>query len=420
MTTKKPTAWSTPKTLKAQVQRLWQRGVLLSAVTDEEAHFPLRLTLKSPSSRELSEQFNAAQAWIDALQQAAKYYRIDWRQIKHRVLGENAIPVAIWVTCLEDALAWIGKQQSAQQFRQMLTQTQARQPELLAWLQRYPLRGLDLYKDWEKLLAVVAWRLAHPHPRIYLRQIDIVGIHSKWIESHRGVLAELFDIVLPAENINDHYRGVGGFCLRYGFMDKPTHIRFRLLDANIKLLPLSEGSLSPPNQDITLTQQDFSALKLDIDSVFITENEINFLTFPAVTKAIVIFGAGYGCDALGKVAWLEKKHLYYWGDIDTHGFAILSQLRGYFPHTTAFLMDEATLLAHKNQWGHESKPSSAILENLSEGENVLYQRLQNNHYGKNLRLEQERIGFEFLQDFIAHQEGFTKLAERVDSKAYAR
>lgn len=404
MTAKKQTAWSTPKTLKAQVQRLWQRGVLLCAINDEDAHFPLRLTLKPPSSRELSEQFDAAQTWVNTLQQAAKYYRIDWKNVKHRVLGENTIPVAVWVESLDDALAWIGEQQSAQQFRQILVQTQAQQPELLAWLQRYPLRGLGLYADWENLLAVVAWRLERPHPRIYLRQIDIVGIHSKWIERHRGVLAELFDIVLPAENINDHYRGVGGFCQRYGFLDKPTRIRFRLLDDNIKLLPLSDPPLSTPNQDITLTQHDFSALKLDIERVFITENEINFLTFPPVAKAIVIFGAGYGFDALSKVAWLRKKRLYYWGDIDTHGFAILSQLRGYFPHTTAFLMDETTLLAHKNQWGSEDKPSSAKPEHLNKAETKLYQHLQNNHYGENLRLEQERIGFEFLQDFLRHWE----------------
>ena len=34
-----------------------------------------------------------------------------------------------------------------------------------------------------------------------------------------------------------------------------------------------------------------------IRRVFITENEINFLAFPRMKEAIVIFGAGYGWDA---------------------------------------------------------------------------------------------------------------------------
>ena len=30
-------------------------------------------------------------------------------------------------------------------------------------------------------------------------------------------------------------------------------------------------------------------------------------------------------------AWLLEKEIYYWGDIDTHGFAIFNQLRGFLP-----------------------------------------------------------------------------------------
>jgi hypothetical protein len=65
--------------------------------------------------------------------------------------------------------------------------------------------------------------------------------------------------------------------------------------------------------------------------VFITENETNFLAFPEVADAIVVFGAGYGWEALARASWLHRCQLHYWGDIDTHGFAILDQLRGYFP-----------------------------------------------------------------------------------------
>lgn len=55
-----------------------------------------------------------------------------------------------------------------------------------------------------------------------------------------------------------------------------------------------------------------------------------------------------------------------WGDIDTHGFAILDRLRRHFPQVRSMLMDRATLLAHEGQWvteqaqhvAHPGKPAA--------------------------------------------------------------
>jgi len=115
--------------------------------------------------------------------------------------------------------------------------TRERQPELIAWLAKRPLRALELAADWPRLLAIVAWLLKHPLPMIYLRQIDLPGVHTKFIEGHRGVLAELLDLVLPEKAVDAAHKGIGGFCRRYGFLDKPLRVRFRLLDPNIRMLP---------------------------------------------------------------------------------------------------------------------------------------------------------------------------------------
>ena len=60
---------------------------------------------------------------------------------------------------------------------------------------------------------------------------------------------------------------------------------------------------------------------------------------------MVIFGAGYGFEMLNHARWLASRRIHYWGDIDTHGFAILDQLRRRFEHVESFLMDRETLLA---------------------------------------------------------------------------
>jgi hypothetical protein len=148
--------------------------------------------------------------------------------------------------------------------------------------------------------------------------------------------------------------------------------------------------------DITLDDDSFSRVELTVRRVFITENEINFLTFPQVPDAVVIFGAGYGWDALARSQWLKDCSIHYWGDIDTHGFGILDQLRGHFDHVTSFLMDRATLDAHAAVWGSEGKPLTGDLFRLTPEERALYDDLRDNRIRAGLRLEQEHIGFHWL------------------------
>lgn len=386
--------WSTPADLKAQVQKLWDRGLLLASLSGAESIFPRRLTLKAPASRDLSERFSEVCDWIAELSEASGPYRIVWRRVNHQVLGANEIPSEIWIDTLEDALGMIAKGRAAGQFSTLVELTRRRRPELVPWLTKRPLRALELAGDWPQLLAFADWLLDHPRPGMYLRQIDLPGVHTKLIEGHRGVLAELLDRVLPEEAVDAAHTGTSGFCRRYGFLDKPLRVRFRILDPNIRLLP------GETDQDITLTQAAFSSLALSVSKVFITENEINFLAFPNVPDGVVIFGAGYGFDNLAAASWLNEKEIYYWGDIDTHGFCILNQLRGFFPRTASFLMDRQTLLDHRPLWGVEAQPERGALARLNKAESSLYDELRLNCMGDRVRLEQERVGFDFLREVL--------------------
>ena len=382
--------WTTPTDLQAQVHKLWDRGLLLASVAGGESVFPRRLALKGPDSRALGERFSEVRDWIAGLVANEGLYRIEWRSVNHRVLGANRIPSAIWIDTLEQALGLIGKHRAAERFAGMVERTRETRAELIPWLAKRPLRALALAEEWPQLLAIVDWLSKHPRPEVYLRQVDLPGVHTKLIEGHRTVLAELFDLVLPEEAIDATHTGAFGFCRRYGFLDKPARVRFRMLDPTVRLLPMAS------DQDITLTQAAFSSLAPPVTTVFITENEINFLAFPNVRDSMVIFGAGYGFANLIAAHWLQEKNILYWGDIDTHGFAILNQLRGFFPHTVSFLMDRETLLAHRQFWGSEPQPQTGDLLRLTTEEQALYDQLRQHTWGVSVRLEQEKIGFQFL------------------------
>ena len=343
--------WTTSTDLRTQVQRLWDRGELLRASVSGAIEWPRRLSLKTPMASDLTERFEAVREWARAVADTP-HVRIEWREWTHRVQGRQRLPTAVWVDSSPDALAFIGQARAAQHYLALWQQTAVAQPTLLPWLIKRPLQVLELADDWERLLTVVAWLQAHPRPGVYLRQVDAPGVDSKFIEAHRGILTEWLDLALPPEAIDATASGVAQFARRYGFLDKPLRLRFRLLDPVLPSLPGCNGL-----PDITLDAASFSRLALPVRRVFITENETNFLAFPPAAKAIVVFGAGYGWDALAPATWLQDCNVYYWGDVDTHGFAILDQLRQYLPHAASFLMNRETLLAHRPHWGKEPAPT---------------------------------------------------------------
>lgn len=392
--------WTTAADLRAQVQRLWERGDLLRSTVAATAMEPLRLRLKSPGAADLSDRFEAVRDWVRAVASIPQV-RVEWRESNHRVQGMQRLPAAVWLDTLHAALAFIGKAPEAQRFAALWQQTAAAQPALLAWLSQRPNQALDLADRWDRLLAVVAWLQAHPRPGVYLRQLDVPGVDSKFIEAHRGVLTGLLDLALPPEAVAAEAGGVAQFTRRFGFLDKPVRIRFRLLDPAWQSALPGCHALCGVRPDITLDSASFAALDLAVQRVFITENEINFLAFPEVTGAIVIFGAGYGWEALARAAWLHRCHLHYWGDIDTHGFAILDQLRGHFPQAASLLMDRETLLAHRLQWGVEPEPVRHALARLTPEETAAYDDLRFDRHQRALRLEQERVGFRWLTERLA-------------------
>ena len=346
-----------------------------------------------PSAKVMLDAFADLRDWVKLMASFAEKHglQLEWRAVNHRSLGKQQLPGALLLDSPEQAAALIGKRQSLRRFCKRYRTMLARLPELQSWLLQRPLKALELEPVWPQLVDLCLWIRVHPNPGVYLRQVSLTGVDSKFIESHRQVLAELFDLVLPVYAINDDFSRVSGFTRRYGFLDKPLMLRVRPLDANIHWLH-ADGA-----QDVVMTARAFARLEQEVLSqirrVFMVENEINYLAFPELSDALIVFGSGYGFDALKQVRWLDERELYYWGDLDTHGFAILNQLRSILPRVRSFLMDRHTLLAHRAVWDFEPKQEKKDLIHLTDEEAALYHDLRGNALADHLRLEQERIIF---------------------------
>jgi hypothetical protein len=204
----------------------------------------------------------------------------------------------------------------------------------------------------------------------------------------------LLDRVLPEDAIDASTRGAAGFALRYGFRDKPERIRIRLLDPACAISPERLGF------DLTLCATAFAALDPPVERVFITENEVNFLAFPDCPRSLVIFGSGYGWSALAAASWLHHRTIHYWGDIDTHGFAILDQLRASFPDVRSMLMSREVFLHHREFWTTEPNPVRHELPRLTSDEKSTLEALRAHVETSAPRLEQEKLPFSIVKNAL--------------------
>lgn len=295
-----------------------------------------------------------------------------------RELGQQRVPVRAVIPTQEDALRLAGKVQAFRRFEALVAETRRRLPALLPYVAHRPLAALELADAWPGLLAVCEHLAAHPRPGGYLRALDVPGVDTKFLERHAAVLWELLPLVLPpaAVDVAVARREAHAFERRFGFA-----------------------------HDLAVPLAAFAAWgEPGVATVVVTENKVNGLAFPPLPGAIVIFGLGYGVQALREVPWLADRRLVYWGDLDTHGFAILAQLRGLWPQTASFLMDEATLLAHRAAWGQEPEAQRCLRElpELTAAERAAYEGLRTDAWGPRVRLEQERIAFGAVEAAVRH------------------
>jgi hypothetical protein len=384
--------------VKNKLMKQWRSYKFHKAWLTDEALFPYQIKLGKPNNKTLLHQFDAVRAWVTELSNAfssSSVIHVIRQEINFSSMGKQSLPVAIEFDTIEALARYLGKWQEWQLFCQNEQNITSKFPELKQWAIQSPGSIHKFQNCWTPLLSVCQYFLQQPQPKHYIRELDISGVDTKFVESHKAILKVLLDQILPDSAINTQYEKLTehGFEKRFGLHHEQPRIHFRFLDTN-----MATDFSGITDMEIPINQ--FAQLDLLCDRIFITENKTNGLAFPQANNAIVIFGLGYGIQMLKQVKWINQCQLYYWGDIDTHGFAILSGIRHHFPKIHSWLMDEETLLHCREQWGHEPQEKSHqadSLPHLREPEQQLYHQLKMNHWQTALRLEQEKIPYEWWQ-----------------------
>lgn len=355
--------------------------------TDVGSLWPITINLGIPTEQDALRQPEGVRAWVTAWQTWHGAGSLVWSHRHWRSLGKQKVPAKLILEDPHDIVSWIGETEAWTQAVTRYKTLHQRWPILAETLPKYyPILATYNNTDFTRLIDMTAWICAHPDSNLYPRQIPLAGVDTKWLEPHAAPVSDLVAAIRGDLMDKDFYR-------RCGLKPLPQVIRMCLLDPAFRD---QYGGL----RDITAPWEEIARMDLSPAYVFITENIQTGLAFQDLPGSVVVMGLGYRVSILAQIPWIHQAKRFYWGDIDTHGFAILNLARETFPANEtspldSTLMDHTTLMDHRDLWVEEKDQVAAPeLPMLTDIEQDLYRGLKTWRWGPRIRLEQERINWD--------------------------
>lgn len=368
----------TPDSVLLRLAARWQRDSG-HWVMGGESDFPMALPLSPPTEAEAGRHWPHFLAWVEAWRRSPLAEHVQWAERRWARFGAQSVPERVILPSAVALAAGLGSEVSdtfaraRERARQWCEQWPALAgvvPALAGWL------GASELREFERAQQVLAWMAAHAPVGAYLRELPLDGVDSKWCERNRSVLATALATILD--------RAPAPLEVLAGLRTDEPRRRLRLLD---DALSEAIGGLN----DVTVPLSALDALlgRLRPSAVLVVENLQTALACPALPGVVLVFGGGYAASELAEVPVLSRLPLFYWGDIDADGFAILSALRAGHPHARSILMDRDTWDAHRHLCvpDREGAPEPRLRLSGAEAEWVA-QRPPG-------RLEQERVRWDY-------------------------
>lgn len=366
--------------------RRFHAAWLLNPATEA---WPMRLSLGVLTEKQLAAETVFVRRWIDAWETWQVSAQVCWQDRQWQRLGVQRIPTALVISNVQTMADLVGEgarwQRAAQ--RRIRLSEPVRELAGLATQQRI-FDALANYSetDFECLIALLHWLRLHPNSGLRLRQLPIEGMHSKWIEQRWGVVT---DLVLASAHARGDWPDSGrDLSLLMGLTPAPQRMRVRLL---CPALRAQVGGLD----DVEAPIAALAKLAIKPERVLIIENLETGLALPDMAGCVAIMRLGYAVSWISELPWLSNVPAVYWGDLDSHGFAILNRARLALPQIISILMDSATLQRFAHLCVAEPDPHPAkSFEGLTDAENASLQSLAQR------RLEQERLPWAYALPMV--------------------
>lgn len=360
----------TPADVRARAKKLFDRDARTWAA-EQQTDVVLDVPLRPPTEREALSDLDRVRQWVDGWRGVSEDsgIELEWAVRSWSRIGSQEVPVRAVLRGSDSIARAAGEAEGWRLLVARLDELRGLTGSDSGSVLRAHARAIaDLDRaDFDRLVDVLAWLRENPESSRLIRELPIRGIHTKWIESRRGLVEAL------------HRAGTGAPGL--GLREPSPLMRIRILDPSLSFQGLT---------DVSAPVDDLAASPIRPERVFVFENLATLLAMPDVPRAVAVHGGGHRVDLVTRLPWAQA--VTYWGDLDSHGFAILNRLRARGVHATSALMDMDTLFDHRDLWGIDPDPNVGVFERLTPDERTTLQSISAEG---NIRLEQERIPWSY-------------------------
>lgn len=384
-----PSRWGLlPQDIKKLiVEKEWLNLVNLKSRLLGKRTFPIKINLKAPDGRMAVDNLPSFREFIESWKSYPHQNFVEWETKSYRSLGEQRVPRFFMLHSIQDLILALGKEAEVRSEVWRVNMAPLLElprdgiyPVLVKHLST--IEGIS-YQDCLLLKELMAQLSLNMGVGGYLRALPLVGVDTKFVENYQLLISDILDAIYDGEVSRK-----GGLLGWLGCLENPKGwicVRPLCSDAESKMggFPILQLSI-----DV------LSRCGLPATNILVVENMQSGLGLPRLDNTIAVFGGGKNV-AWMSADWLKNKQVAYWGDIDTWGLSILSDVRAKLPTVTPLMMNIETIENFQERMVIEPESVDLCPSGLNDAEKEVFFGLKSGRF-KLSRLEQERLSPDYI------------------------
>lgn len=389
--------------------KYWNNRKTLKNLLIGNTAFPIQISLKPPKGNAALNNIMHFQEFVGSWKsfcEQAEYESIQanvhWDTVTFRSLSEQKVPTYLTIPDIRSLARLLGEEEKRQ-----LRNWHSRIATILGSLSIelakrtvHPIRPnyeRELYNtlianletlsgfsdsDMQLLVKLIPQLHKGMGNGCYLRALPVIFVDTKFIEKNLGFIESVTAVII------DCSAKEMGLLNWLDCRDTPKD--WLLVKPLCKNTTDSLGGLPV----LRMSSETLLRFELPAKNILVIENDQPCLSLDNIPDTIAVAGGGKNVSWM-KADWLGNKRVAYWGDIDSEGFAILSDVRSKLSTVIPLMMDSEIVETYRDRMVDEPESVAKEPVALTDRELMFFKMLRNGVYGCT-RLEQERLPMDFV------------------------
>lgn len=393
--------------------KYWNNTKTLKSLLIGNTEFPIQISLKPPKGNaalnnisHFQEFVNSWKSFCEQAEYESKQVNVRWDTVTFRSLSEQRLPTYLTIPDISSLARMLGdaEEQQLRNWQCRIAYIFDSLPIELAKRTDHPIRSTyehELFSalivnleslsgfsdsDMELLVKLIPQLHKGMGRGCYLRALPVIFVDTKFIEKNLRFIESVTAAII------DYSAVEMGLLSWLNCRDKPKD--WLLVRPLCKNTADSFGGLPL----LRMSSETLLSFELPAKNILVIENEQSCLSLDNIPDTIAVSGGGKNVSWM-KADWLANKRVGYWGDIDSDGLAILSDVRSKLSTVIPLMMDSETVEAYRDRMVDEPESVTREPFALTDRELMLFRMLRNGDYDST-RLEQERLPMDFVYEKV--------------------